>query len=238
MSYKELGAKGLFLIQNEPGRAVGRGLIPERDGNIQRRVIRTVNLLRSGVATILPSKSLLRCLPAATTAASSSALRCRGMVSESKIAIGMTHDFRTSPYVPMRTPAVAATDKRAAGAGTGRRALCYAKRRSAPSSTACAISGGESRLNFRERRFTRLIRQIPSFAVRDFAVLWPAPPAEMRSGHAGTSRYAKGPGDEGPQRIRAIMAIRSDGTVPERVKIAVVASQRYCAIALNSVSFS
>lgn len=38
------------------------------------------------------------CLPAATTAALSSALRSRGMVSESKIVIGMNHDFRTSSF--------------------------------------------------------------------------------------------------------------------------------------------
>ena len=30
MSYKELGAKGLFLIQNEPGGAIGQALIPTR----------------------------------------------------------------------------------------------------------------------------------------------------------------------------------------------------------------
>jgi hypothetical protein len=53
-------------------------------------VIRTANFRRSGLATIQPSNRLLRCLPAATTAASSSALRSRGMVSESKIVIGIS----------------------------------------------------------------------------------------------------------------------------------------------------
>jgi len=42
-----------------------------------------------------PSNSLERCLPAATTAASSSALRSRGMVSESKIVIGITVGSRS-----------------------------------------------------------------------------------------------------------------------------------------------
>ena len=54
-------------------------------------VIRAANLRRSGVATIQPSNRLLWCLPAATTAASSSALRSRGIVSESKIVIGTYH---------------------------------------------------------------------------------------------------------------------------------------------------
>jgi len=62
-------------------------------------VIRTANFWRSGVATIQPSKRFCRCLPAATTAASSSGLRSRGMVSESKIVIGMNHDFRTSGHI-------------------------------------------------------------------------------------------------------------------------------------------
>src|ERR1039457_3074000 len=50
-------------------------------------VIRTANFRRSGAATIQPSKSLLRCLPAATTAASSSALRSRRKVSETEIVM-------------------------------------------------------------------------------------------------------------------------------------------------------
>src|ERR1017187_5601536 len=93
--------------------AVGRGEAHERQSSIAARtrsvtsaavtfhsngteisnsgydVIRTANLRRSGVATIQPSKSFLRCLPAATTAASRSGLRSRGMVSESKIVMGM-----------------------------------------------------------------------------------------------------------------------------------------------------
>jgi hypothetical protein len=52
-------------------------------------VIRTANSRRSGAATIHPSNRLLNCLPAATTAASNSALRSRGIVAESKIAIGI-----------------------------------------------------------------------------------------------------------------------------------------------------
>src|ERR1035437_5930912 len=61
-------------------------------------VIRTANSRRSGVATIQPSKPFWRCRPAATTAASSSALRSRGMLSESKIVMGTNHDSRTSGH--------------------------------------------------------------------------------------------------------------------------------------------
>ena len=52
-------------------------------------VMRTANSRRSGVATIQPSNRLLYCLPAANTAASNSVLRSRGIVAESKTAIGM-----------------------------------------------------------------------------------------------------------------------------------------------------
>jgi len=62
------------------------------------KVIRTANFRRSGVATIQPSKSLVRCLPPATTAASSSALRSRGMLSESKTVIGTVYDCRKSGF--------------------------------------------------------------------------------------------------------------------------------------------
>jgi len=108
-------------------------------------VIRTANLRRSGVAMIQPSKRLLRCRPAATTAASSSGLRSRGMVSESKINDG--HEatilaFRgaqSSPRrsCPRRPPAGASPSARRRsrrrtnerpGAGNGRRASGDAKR--------------------------------------------------------------------------------------------------------------
>src|SRR6202167_3172640 len=62
------------------------------------KVIRTATFGRSGVATIQPSKSLVRCLPPATTAASSSALRSRGMLSESKTVIGTVYDCRKSGF--------------------------------------------------------------------------------------------------------------------------------------------
>ena len=52
-------------------------------------VIRTANSRRSDAATIQPSNLLLKCLPAATAAASNSALRSRGIVAESKIAMGI-----------------------------------------------------------------------------------------------------------------------------------------------------
>ncbi len=45
-----------------------------------------------------PSKSFVRRLPAAMTAASSSRLRSRGMVSESKIVMGTTDDCCTSRH--------------------------------------------------------------------------------------------------------------------------------------------
>jgi hypothetical protein len=61
-------------------------LDPENPGT---RVLKILGRRRSK-----PSKRFWRCLPAATTAASSSARRSLGMVSESKIVIGANHDFR------------------------------------------------------------------------------------------------------------------------------------------------
>jgi len=72
---------------------------PEGQSSI---ALRTRSVTSAGVAfhsngtTIQPSNSLERCLPAATTAASSSALRSRGIVSEAKIVIGTVYDYRNS----------------------------------------------------------------------------------------------------------------------------------------------
>ena len=67
-------------------------------------VTRTANSRRSAVATIQPSNLLLKCLPAATTAASSSALRSRGIVAESKIAIGIISIIAASLALELITP--------------------------------------------------------------------------------------------------------------------------------------
>jgi hypothetical protein len=58
-------------------------------------VIRTANLRRSGVATIQPSKSLVRCLPCSDYGCLKFCPASRGMVSESKIVIGMGEALRT-----------------------------------------------------------------------------------------------------------------------------------------------
>ncbi len=74
------------------------------------------NFRRSGVAAIEPSKSLLRCLPAATTADSSTTLRSRGMVPESKIVTGMKISSHLAEH-PHPHAGGCGDGQRAAGAG-------------------------------------------------------------------------------------------------------------------------